>query len=182
MTRCLLASACLTLLSSECLSAELRSKISWKEIQKSGRLAAGELIPGAGPEGSDCVRVVGTAGKPTTHTLLTIDNPGIRTSRYAIRGQVRYQNVKGQGYLNLWNIFPNGGRYFSRTLGAQGPLRHLEGSSEWREFVLPFFNKEGAAPPNRLILQVVFPGSGTVDLGPLRLVEYGPNEDPLLAT
>ena len=63
-----------------------------------------------------------------------------------------------------------------------GPLKSLKGSSDWRRFVIPFSSKEGGPPPARLDLNVVLPGRGTVYLGSLRLVQYGPAEDPAATT
>jgi hypothetical protein len=114
--------------------------------------------------------VVSSEGAPRTVTILTVSDPGVRRSRYAIEGQVRYEGVVGVGYLEMWNRFPQG-RFFSRT--------RLEGSSDWRPFVLPFSNQPGGPPPKELIVNVVLPGRGTVAVGPLRLVQFGDDEDPL---
>ena len=68
----------------------------------------------------------------------------------------------------MWNFFPGGGQYFSRTLADQGPMMKLAGTSGWREFVLPF---DATAPPapTRLVVNVVLQGRGSVYLGPLEL-------------
>jgi hypothetical protein len=58
-------------------------------------------------------------------------------------------------------------------------MQSLTGQSDWRPFVLPFFLQDTASLPERLVVNVVLPGRGTVDLGPLRLVQYGPDENPL---
>jgi len=34
--------------------------------------------------------------------------------------------------------------------------------------------------PERLVVRVVLPGRGIVRLGPIKLVHYGPGEDPLM--
>jgi hypothetical protein len=52
----------------------------------------------------------------------------------------------------------------------------LEGSSGWRPMLLPF-DATGAQPPTMLTVNLVLPGRGTVQLGPLRLVQYAPSED-----
>src|SRR5207245_437754 len=89
-------------------------------------------------------------------------------------------DVEGSGYLEMWSRFPQG-RFFSRTLEASGPLGSLRGSSDWRPFVLPFFNGPGGAPPQELTVGVVLPGRGTVAVGPLRLVQFADDENPLAA-
>ena len=123
--------------------------------------------------------VVSSDSAPRTVTILTVSDPGVRRSRYAIEGQVRYEDVAGVAYLEMWNFFPQA-RYFSRTLDVAGPLQNLQGSSDWRPFVLPFYNKVGGPPPQQLVVNVVLPGRGTVEVGPLRLVQFGDDEDPLV--
>jgi hypothetical protein len=100
---------------------------------------------------------------------------------WAVTGEVRYEGVEGQGYLEMWNFFPDGGRYFSRTLGQVGPMASLTGSSGWRRICLPFSSRPGFPPPVALQVNVVLPGKGKVDIGPLRLSQFAPGEDPLAA-
>jgi hypothetical protein len=149
----------------------------WDELQRSGQVSGGAVLP---PEtGSSFYTLKVTAGKSgRSVTVLTIDRPGISTSKYALSGQVRYEQVEGTGYLELWNYFPNGGQYFSRTLADAGPMMKLHGTSGWRAFTLPF-DATGAPPPARLVFNVVLAG-GTVYLGPLTLSEGG-REDPSAA-
>jgi len=115
---------------------------------------------------------------PRTVRLLTIDQPPITAPRYALVGEVRYEAVQGPAYLEMWNLFPGGGRFFSRTLGTAGPMASLTGSSGWRPFLLPFFNQEGGPPPVALEVNLVLAGPGTVYLSPVRLVQFRPGEDP----
>jgi hypothetical protein len=107
-------------------------------------------------------------GSEPTVTVLTIERPKITGPRYAITGQVRYEGIDGDGYLELWNHFPDGSQYFSRTLGETGPMMKLHGTSGWRAFALPF-DSTGAPPPSRLVFNVVLPGRGVVYLGPVTL-------------
>ena len=81
-------------------------------------------------------------GGPTLKTVLTVDEPGIRGPRYGIAGEVRHRDVQGNGYLEMWNVLPQG-RFFTRTLAPEGPMKALSGSSDWRPFLLPFFNEKG---------------------------------------
>jgi hypothetical protein len=111
-------------------------------------------------------------GKPSPFsvTVLTIDQPQIAGPRYSLSGRLRYENVEGASYLEMWSHFPGGGQYFSRTLAEQGPMMKLQGTSGWRSFVLPF-DATGAPLPTRVVLNVVLQGRGTVYLGPLQLSE-----------
>ena len=101
--------------------------------------------------------------------LIAVDAPDLGRVGFSVRGRVRYTDVAGSGYLEMWSVFADGGRYFSRTLGTEGPMAVVTGTSDWRPFELPFF-LEGAAPPSRLEINVVLPGSGTVEIGPLEIV------------
>jgi hypothetical protein len=102
--------------------------------------------------------------------VLEIDDPKITQTNYAIRGRVKYKDVKGHGYLEMWNHFPDGTAYFSRTLDTSGPMGELHGESDWREFVLPFYSKPGKLP-SKLEVNVVLPEGGTVQLGEAKLVQ-----------
>jgi hypothetical protein len=116
-----------------------------------------------------------------TFELLTLENPGITKPRYAVWGRVRYANVDGEGYLETWNCFPGGERYYSRTRLSAGPMASLRGSSNWRDFVLPYYMDQDTRRPDKLVVNLVLPGRGTVWVGPLRLVQYDLNEDPCAA-
>jgi hypothetical protein len=146
-------------------------ELKWNELQKSGKVSAGAVLP---PEpGSPFHRLkVEGSSRPTRVTVLTIERPEITGPRYSLSGQLRYEGVEGTGYLEMWNHFPDGSQYFSRTLGDQGPMMKLHGASAWRPFVLPF-DATGAPPPSRLVFNVVLEGRGVVYLGPLELTDLG---------
>jgi hypothetical protein len=123
--------------------------------------ASGEVI-----DGNALVSANGSGG---LFPLIAVDAPDLGRVGFSVRGRVRYTDVAGSGYLEMWSVFADGGRYFSRTLGTEGPMAAVTGTSDWRPFELPFF-LEGAAPPSRLEINVVLPGSGTVEIGPLEVV------------
>ena len=160
---------------------EILREVSWAALQQEGRLAAGTVLPSDGQTTFARLRIENRDGQPLAVTVLTLERPPITSARYAITGTVRYEGVQGTGHLAMWSAFTGGERYFTKTLASEGLLQGLEGSSGWRPFVLPFFNREGGPAPSTLIVDVVLPGLGTVDLGPLRLVQYGSGEDPLAA-
>jgi len=112
-------------------------------------------------------------------SLLVLDSPPITADTYAVRGRVRYEAVEGDGFLEMWSTFPDGGRFFSRTLAPNGPLATLSGSAGWRQFVLPFTSSPEHPAPVRLEVNLVLPARGAVELGPLELVQFSPGEDPL---
>ena len=158
---------------------EVVRELSWTKSGQEGRAAGGEILPSTGATSFEQLKIENAQGQPRIAAVLSVEAPGISSARYAITGRVRYEGVEGDAYLELWSQFPDGSRYFSRTLAAAGPMKSMSGASDWRGFVVPFFNTEGGPPPARLELNAVLPGRGTVYLGALRLVQYGPGENPL---
>ena len=120
--------------------------------------------------GEDAVVSAGETGG--SFHLITIDAPPVGAPGYQIVGDVAYEGVQGRGYLQMWSVFEDGSRAFSRTLDPTGPMAALTGSSGPRTFVLPF-NLGDTPPPTRLEIDVVLPGPGTVRVGPLSLQPLG---------
>jgi hypothetical protein len=131
------------------------------------RLPPGPSMPFA------AISVENTGSQPLTRRVLRIERPGIDRQAYALRGSVRADGVLGKACIEMWSVFPDG-RYFSRTISEEGPMRHLEGTFSWREFILPFFSRPGAPPPAALEINVVLPSRGRVTLGPLTLEQFDP--------
>ncbi len=121
-----------------------------------------------GSEGEWSERTFEVRG-PGTERIAVLDAPAVTADRYAITGSVAYDGVDGDAYLEMWSQFPDGSRYFSRTLDEAGPLGKLRGSSPERPFALPFFLSPGAPRPVRLEVNVVLPAAGRVTLRGLRL-------------
>jgi hypothetical protein len=152
------------------LAQEAARPISWRELHNAGRLKTGEVIDQDGPH-RDPLRV--SSQISASMTLVELDNPGITTDYYEVTGQIRYENVDQTGFLEMWSLFPGGGRYFSRTLAASGPMASLSGTSPWRDFTLPFSlaGAPAGTKPNKLVVNVVLPAGGTVYLSPMRLMQ-----------
>src|SRR2546426_8949658 len=163
--RHVLASAAITLLGAARSLAPQELTIDWSRTVVTG----GVVQPGAGPGGAPALELRATASGPPSLHLVTIDHPPVAGPAYVVLGEVRYEGVEGQGYLEMWSVFPNGERFFSRTLATQGTLAALHGESSWRRFELPFFLSGTTQTPSRLEINLVLPGRGTVWLGPLRL-------------
>ncbi len=140
-------------------------QIAWKDLAAAGRLAGGEVQP------SGELKVENTEAERRTVRVLVLDNPGITAYRYAFEGNVRCEDVADASYLEMWNVFPGGGEFFTRTLDETGPMGKLSGTSPARPFVLPFTSNATAGTPRQLIVNVVFTGRGTVYLSPMRLVQ-----------
>jgi len=119
--------------------------------------------------------------------LIELPDPGISSPVYALKGMVRYEDVQGDGYLQLDNNFGELGTFFTKGLASAGPMGKISGSSNWRPFVLPFYantgnQADGASPlPEKLSLSLFLPGSGTVSVADVGLYQYANGEDPLQA-
>lgn len=162
----------LLLVTSDASAGQALRSVSWSELSTAGELQNGRIVPG------DELELVSKDRTETNLTIFELSDPGVSTPVYAITGEVRCENVQGHGYLEMWSQFPDGAAYFSRTLG-QGPMAPLDGSSQWRSFVVPFFKGPDAPPPVRLSFGVHHPGGGRILLRSLRLVQYAAGEDPL---
>jgi hypothetical protein len=139
-------------------SADEGGQIDWRHTPPlSGTVTGGVVTVTAGPAGG-------------TFPLVVIDDPAVHAPGYTILGRVSHEGVMGQGFLQMWSVFDDGSRYFSRTLATAGPMAALSGSAGWRDFTLPFQLPNGTASPARLEISVVLPGAGTVHTGALRLV------------
>jgi hypothetical protein len=163
--RHVLASAGIALLVATHGVAAQELTIDWSRTAVHG----GVVRAGEGPAGTPALELRATVSGPTSLHLVTIDHPAIAGPRYVVSGEVRYQGVEGQGYLEMWTVFLDGQRFFSRTLAAKGPVAALHGESNWRRFELPFDMSGASQAPSRLEINLVLPGRGTVWLGPMRL-------------
>ena len=146
---------------------QLISTFSWKELADSGKLTAGALTGAA----DNALKVENHGVGVMSATVLTINQPKITTDFYVITGEVRYDNVDGDGFLEMWSHFGETAAYFSRTLGVSGPMAKLTGTSDWRAFTLPFNAKGASSPPSKLVINVYRPGKGSVVLRNLKLIQ-----------
>ena len=143
--------------------------IRWYEARDQPGFPDAEIIPVDGPH-ANVLEVRHTQDGPADIRLLEIVDPGVTESRYAISGQIRYEDVSGDAYLELISELPNGKSFFTRTLAETGPLERLSGSSGWRDFRLPA-DRGDAPPPDRLLVNLHLEGPGKVYLTELRLAD-----------
>ncbi len=158
-----------------CSAQTVVAEYDWQKLAQNGQLRGGEA---ASVDGKSALKIVNRNETPLQLQLLKIPKPPISKKLYAITGEVRYDGIRGDGYLEMWNFFPplqSGmpqGQYFSRTLGVGGEMGKLSGTSDWRAFMLPFDSTGGSGSPTRLEINIFLPAQGTVFLGPVKLVEY----------
>ena len=135
-------------------------------------------------DGRDAVKIENANDAPLQVNLLTIAPPPFAAQQYALSGEVRYENVRGDGYLEMWNYFPPAkpglpeDKYFSRTLGENGAMGKISGTSGWRDFMLPFDRSGSASGPTKLQVNLILPGRGTVYLGPMKLTTMAKTKSP----
>lgn len=124
----------------------------------SGLLVLVVLTPAAAAaETEEIVEIDG----PVTYELVDQADPEVHGDSYSVRVDVRYENVAGPAYVEMWSHFADGGAYFSRTLAESGPQGAMSGDSDGRTLEAPFF-LNGADAPERIVVNVVLPGTGRV--------------------
>jgi hypothetical protein len=147
------------------------AQYDWRSLTKNGGALAGEITP----EG--LLKIENTNESPRRVELLRIENPPVSSEVYALRGEIRYENVQGDGFLEMWNVFPPlkegglEGRFFTRTLDSSGELGKISGTSGLRAFMLPFNRTGSSGPPRFLEVNLVLAGPGSVFISSMKLVE-----------
>jgi hypothetical protein len=162
-------------------ASEVITHIDWITARQKAELLGGAVVTN-GTSGAASLQIENSTGKPVSVPLWSLAKPGITESTYAISGKVKYSDVQGEAYIELLSYFDSGGPYFSRTLGRMAPTSGLSGSSDWRDFMLPFFVNDGSNKrPTKLDINIYFPGNGRIWLGPIDLVQYRVGEYPTVA-
>jgi hypothetical protein len=160
---------------STCYGQQTVRELDWQKLAVSGELLGGNPVT---VDGKSALKIVNTNETGLQLQLLRITNPPISKMLYAITGEIKYEGVKGDGFIEMWNCFPPDKRgmfenkYFSRTLGESGDMGKITGTSNWRTFMLPFDRTSSKTKPTRLEINVVLPAQGTVYIGPIKLVEF----------
>lgn len=168
----------LLMLSCSLHSEELLRTVSFSDAYEDVALSAGEL-------NDEDTLTIEAAPDEQFHPLIELSDPGISSPVYALKGMIRYENVEGEGFLQLDNHFGEKGTFFTKSLASAGPLGKISGSSDWRPFSLPFYansgdQADGTSPiPEKLSLGLYLPGSGTVSIRGVGLYQYADGEDPL---
>ncbi len=154
------------------------AKIVWTEVDKAGELPGSAKLVKDEKLG-EVVRITRTPEVPQLIEIAKIEKPAATQRAYMLRGKMKFEGVGGEGFLEIWNHFPEPkkGAYFSRTMAETGPMGKLRGDSPWKEFVLPFNFDDATFPmPERIQFNVYLPQTGTVWLSDLELVELPPSE------
>ncbi len=156
------------LAASPAAAEDLLRTFAWDRLRAEGRVAAGEVVPPDAETPFHALRV--RADRPGSVTLLTIRDPGVLGRGFTLAGRVRHSGTAPETFIEMLVYVPAGGPWFSRHAAA--------GDGDWTDFRLPFRLDGGTPPPEKIVLNVIFSGGGTVELGPLRLLQSAPGEDP----
>jgi hypothetical protein len=154
------------------------AKVVWTELRKANELPESATIENDEVYG-EVVKITRTPKVPQLVELAKIENPPVKLRAYLLRGKVKFEGVQGEGFLEIWNHFPEPkkGAYFSRTMAETGPMGKLRGDSPWKEFVLPFnFDDPNFPMPEKIQFNVFLPASGAVWLTDLELIEISPKD------
>ncbi|HID30595.1 MAG TPA: hypothetical protein EYP19_11405, partial [Desulfobacterales bacterium] len=150
-------------------AGDVLRNITWDKLARDGMLLAGELDSKVTETSVPSLKLDGDGKNVRKLRLLVINKPGITTSIYYLTGRVKYEFENGSAYLELLNYFQGDQVFFSRTVSDGGPMKRLEGKSDWRGFALPFNCSGREDRPTKLELNIMFEGKGTVWLGQLKL-------------
>ena len=145
-----------TMSASSIWAADSEVNLDFSPVEEMG----GHATSVKGPNGEAAIEVIG-GEKASSTVLINCDAPELSTHQYVVRGRVQYEGIVGDGYLELQNDFGDKKVYFTRTLSQFGGLKKLHGSSDWREFELPFHADPGMKPI-KLSLILVLKGQGKV--------------------
>jgi len=113
-------------------------------------------------DGGGSIRI--EASTPITVRLFETDDIDVENAQLVYQAKLKTENVDGRAYLEMWCAFPGMGEFFSR--GLESPL---SGTNDWVTEETPFLLKKGQNP-NRVKLNLVIEGTGTVWIDNIRLL------------
>lgn len=165
----------LAMWTSPCHGQELLQNLDWRQLEANGAILSGRVEETGVDSPAYALRISNPKEQAKTFPILVVRNPGIHHGRYAVRGLVSGGGIEKIGYLEMWSVFADGSRFFTRALAPHGPMKRLENSFDWRPFELPFLSREEGPHPVRLEINLILESKGTVRLSSLTLVGYGPD-------
>src|SRR5215471_1680164 len=77
-------------------------EFDWKKLAESGQLPGGTPVV---VDGKSALKVTSTNDAGLRTELLRITNPPVSKMVYAIVGEVKYEGVEADGFLEMWNCF-----------------------------------------------------------------------------
>jgi hypothetical protein len=165
---------------------QVLAEFDWSKLAVEGRILGG--VPVTVGDNRPVLKIENTSDTPLHLPLLKIEKPAITALKYAVTGEIKYESVRGDGYLEMWNDFAADGRFFTRTLSPAGSglTGKISGTSRWRAFTLPFSRSRPTNAPTQLEINIFLPGHGVVFLGPMKLVQWAqgavPGVEPVVSS
>ena len=85
---------------STCYSQQTVAEYDWQKLADSGQLLGGTptLV-----EKKSALKIASTNDAGLRVQILRITNPPVSRTYYAIQGEIKYEHVKGDGFLEMWN-------------------------------------------------------------------------------
>ena len=80
---------------------EIIRTVDWQQLASTSTLVSGTVVAATDSAPGATLRLVHTESDPATFHLVTLDHPGIRTARYALKGRVRHNAVAAGSYLEM---------------------------------------------------------------------------------
>lgn len=121
-----------------------------------------ELDTSVTADGNGALKI--TADDTTVVKLYKTGDVDIENARLVYQAQLRTRDLQGNAYLEMWCVFPEKGRYFSR--GLQNPIT---GDTDWTQRAILFNLKEGENPDS-VEFNLVINGPGTVWIDDIRMM------------
>ena len=148
-------------------------EVAWSELEQAGIELPGTVLPADEDTAFDRLVVEKSDNEAATMHLASITDLTTLGRYFSLRGRVKCESVEGQAYLEMILYLPDGRRPYSRLLADAGMVRSLEGSSDWRWFMLPFdFGAQAPPQVQRIDLNLIMPGRGRVSIGPVSLLRF----------
>jgi len=101
---------------------EKLAEYDWSSLSKAGRLLGGEPVT---VDSRPALRISNTNDVPMQLRVLVIDSPAVSKRVHALQGEIRYEQVRGEGYLEMWSVFPPLKPGMQEDDFSAGPWRYL---------------------------------------------------------
>ena len=114
-------------------------------------------------------RVVIDAGGAGVYPVTVLESPPLSGGDIVLSVEVAFAGFADPGFLELWAVYDDGSRFFSRSLDANG-VGVLRSSGD--DTVGLAFGLAGTVPSS-LELNAVMPAGGRIEIGAVTLQEFG---------
>ncbi len=154
---------------------DVRRDFTLEELRNKGYLPEGQILPPDKDTPFERVKLVNDGNQLKVFPLITVEKPNLVRLYYALDGRTKYEGVEGTGYFEMWQVLRDGRKFTQKGLGGQETRwwRSLQGSCDWRKFGLFFARPEDEAKrPEKIGLNLVLPGRGTVYVAKLYFVQF----------